>query len=96
MNHLFHKLDYAVVKTYKDNVTGRPYQSVYAPAIVKAIYHIQSSSPQLEKSAPRSQREYRQAGSQKFDRSDIAITKNTCFISEVFENTLSVPPSCLY
>jgi len=24
MNHLFHKLDYALVRTYKNNMTGRP------------------------------------------------------------------------
>lgn len=50
MNHLFHKLEYAVVRTYKNNVTGRPSQCVYPPAIVKTINHFQSSSPQLETS----------------------------------------------
>lgn len=48
MNHLFHKLDYAVVRTCKNNVTGRPQQSVYPPAILKTIKHVQSSSPKLE------------------------------------------------
>lgn len=50
MNHLFHKLEYAVVRTSKNNVTGRPSQRVYPPAIVKTINHFQSSSPQLENS----------------------------------------------
>lgn len=48
MNHLFHELDCAVVRTHKNNVTGRPQQSVYPPAIVKTINHLQSSSSWLE------------------------------------------------
>lgn len=48
MNHLFHKLDCAVVRTYKNNVTGRSQKSVYPPAIVKTINHLQSSSSWLE------------------------------------------------
>lgn len=48
------------------------------------------------KPVPRSQREYRHAGSEKFDKSDFSTTRNMCFIAEVFENNLSVQPSCLY